>query len=379
MHVYVHVPFCARRCTYCDFAIAVRRQVPSEAYVSAVLREWALWQREPAWDMSPGIETIYLGGGTPSRLDPGAVAGLLEGLARDRRVDSDAEITLEANPEDVTPFAAAAWKAAGVNRVSLGVQSFDPAVLLWMHRTHTASEVEPAVEAIRRAGISGISLDLIFGLPAELERSWEQDLERAFDLQPEHLSLYGLTVEQGTPLARQASRGQVTPVDENRYAQEFLTAHGALISRGYLHYEVSNAARPGHHARHNSAYWQRRAYLGLGPSAHSGFGSERRWNIRDWAAYQRALEQGCSPTAGRELLDEGSVGLEELYLGLRTTEGLPAHRVPGRSLSRWESAGWATAESNRVRLTAEGWLRLDALVASMGSALDSSHAVRAAE
>jgi oxygen-independent coproporphyrinogen-3 oxidase len=249
-----------------------------------------------------------------------------------------------------------------------------------MHRTHTASHVEPAVEAIRRAGIGGISLDLIFGLPADRERSWEQDLERAFALEPEHLSLYGLTVEQGTPLARQASRGQVIPVDENRYAEEFLTAHRALISLRYLHYEVSNAARPGHQARHNSAYWQRRAYVGLGPSAHSGFGSERRWNIRDWTAYQRAIEQGCSPAAGRELLDRSAVGLEELYLGLRTSEGVPSHRVPDPILSQWEGAGWATADSNRVRLTPEGWLRLDALVASMGSALDFSHAdVRAAE
>jgi oxygen-independent coproporphyrinogen-3 oxidase len=345
----------------------VRKQVPSEDYVSAVLREWALWQREPAWDASPNIETLYLGGGTPSRLAPGAVARLLEGLSRDRRLDSDAEVTLEANPEDVTPSAAAGWRAAGVNRVSLGAQSFNPAVLLWMHRTHTASQVEPAVEAIRRAGIGDISLDLIFGLPAELERSWEQDLERAFALRPEHLSLYGLTVEQGTPLARQASRGQVTPVDENRYAEEFLSAHRALISLGYLHYEVSNAARPGHQASHNSAYWQRRAYLGLGPSAHSGFGTERRWNIRDWTAYQRVIEQGCSPTAGRELLDQSAVGLEELYLGLRTTEGLPGHRVPDRSLKQWEGAGWATADSNRVRLTPEGWLRLDALVVSIGA------------
>jgi oxygen-independent coproporphyrinogen-3 oxidase len=148
VHLYIHVPFCARRCSYCDFAIAVRRNVPSDAYVAAVLREWEMWQPHPVWNTSPEIQTIYFGGGTPSRLEPGAVARLLDGFRRERPVSRDAEITLEANPEDVTAETAASWRNAGVNRVSLGVQSFDPAVLTWMHRTHTAEQVRSAVDGL---------------------------------------------------------------------------------------------------------------------------------------------------------------------------------------------------------------------------------------
>jgi oxygen-independent coproporphyrinogen-3 oxidase len=362
MHVYLHVPFCARRCSYCDFAIAVRRAVPSDAYVGAVLREWALWQEEPVWAQSAEIQTIYLGGGTPSRIQPRAIATLLDAIRRDRAVASDAEITLEANPEDVTLAAAMAWRAAGVNRVSLGVQTLDPAVLRWMHRTHTADQVPAAVEALRRAAIPNLSLDLIFGLPAELQRNWSRDLELVFALQPEHLSLYGLTVEPGTPLGRWSDRGQVGPVDDDRYAEEFLEAHAALTSHGLDHYEVSNAARPGHRARHNSAYWRRAPFLGLGPSAHSGFGCERRWNLRDWSRYERVLASGGSPLETRELLDQEAIELEELYLSLRTIEGVPRQRVPVDQSHAWEAAGWAQMGPDNVTLTPEGWLRLDALV-----------------
>jgi putative oxygen-independent coproporphyrinogen III oxidase len=366
MHLYLHVPFCTRRCSYCDFAIAVRRQVPSEAYVEAVLAEWSLWQSDPVWDHSPEIETIYFGGGTPSKLAPRAVGKLLQRIAADRPVAGGAEITLESNPEDVSSAAATAWRAAGVNRVSLGVQSFDPSVLQWMHRTHSADQVPRAVENVRCAGILDVSLDLIFGLPETLERDWAADLRQALALGTEHLSLYGLTVESHTPLGRWTGRGEVMPIADDRYAEEFLLAHDELASHGYEHYEVSNAARPGHRARHNSAYWQRASFVGLGPAAHSGFGNERRWNVRDWAAYQRLLAEGKSPLEGRELLDAAAVALEERYLGLRTTEGLAVERIPGPVAREWQAGGWATAEAGRLRLTPEGWLRLDALVPAIG-------------
>jgi len=362
VHLYLHVPFCARRCSYCDFAIAVRREVPSDAYTEAVLREWSLWQADPIWDLSPEVRTIYFGGGTPSRVTPDSIARVLGRIGSDRTIVADAEITLEANPEDVTAAAARTWRAAGVNRVSLGVQSFDPAVLQWMHRTHTADQVPLAVEALRSAGIDDLSLDLIFGLPSALGRDWAADLERAFALVPEHLSLYGLTVEAHTPLGHWTDRGEVAPVDEERYAAEFLMAHDALQSHGYEHYEISNAGLPGHRARHNSAYWRRAPFVGLGPAAHSGMGTERRWNVREWAAYQRLLDAGKSPLEGREFLDAAAVTLEELYLGLRTSEGLAAHRVPPPLARQWEQAGWATEAGGQLRLTAEGWLRLDALV-----------------
>ncbi len=364
MHLYIHVPFCARRCSYCDFAIAVRRDLPSQAFVDAVLQEWGGWQDHPIWEGSPEVRTVYFGGGTPSRLDPNGIAELLAGVTRARTVVPGAEVTLEANPDDVTPARAAAWRAAGINRVSLGVQSFNPAVLRWMHRTHTSGQVAPAVEAIRAAGIGDISLDLIFGLPAALGRDWDQDLTQAFALSPDHLSLYGLTVEERTPLSRWAERGEVMPVDEDRYAAEFLAAGRALARHGFEHYEVSNAARPGRRARHNSAYWRRAPFIGLGPSAHSGFGRTRQWNLREWAAYERASAEGRSVVGGSEELSDAAVVLEEVYLGLRTDEGLPIGRLAPAALAAWLEAGWARADTARIRLTAEGWLRMDALVGS---------------
>jgi oxygen-independent coproporphyrinogen-3 oxidase len=365
VHLYLHVPFCARRCSYCDFAIAVRRDVPSEAYVRAVLREWEGWQDHESWVGSEVVDTIYFGGGTPSRLDPRGIASVLQRLAASRRVSPVAEVTLEANPDDVNPERAGVWAAAGVNRVSLGAQSFDPAVLAWMHRTHTAEQTEAAVRILRAAGIEELSLDLIFGLPGSLGRSWPADLDRALALGPDHLSLYGLTVEDHTPLARWAARGEVAPVDEDRYAAEFLQADSVLGEAGYEHYEVSNYARAGRRARHNSAYWRRAPFIGLGPSAHSGWNRQRRWNLREWAAYERAVAAGQSPVAGSEHLDAAAVGLEALYLDLRTREGIAAERLPQATTAAWLSSGWASTSGGRIRLSPEGWLRLDALTAAV--------------
>jgi oxygen-independent coproporphyrinogen III oxidase len=365
MHVYLHVPFCARRCSYCDFAIAVRRETPAAAYVSAVLGEWAHRRKHPAWAESPGLDSIYFGGGTPSRLPAGAIDALITRLTADRPLSPGAEITIEANPDDVTPTAARAWRASGVNRLSLGVQSFNDRVLAWMHRTHDARSIPAALSAARRAGFDDISVDLIFGLPADLERDWPADLDRALALEPEHLSLYGLTTEPQTPLARWTERGLVRRTDDGQYAAEYLAAHAALTAAGFEHYEVSNAARPGRRARHNSAYWRRAAYLGLGPSAHSAAAGERWWNLRDWAAYERALAEGKEWVAGRETPDAASARLEELYLGLRTREGAPAGLVPEATAARWVGSGWAELRDGRVRLTVEGWLRLDALVAAV--------------
>jgi oxygen-independent coproporphyrinogen-3 oxidase len=370
MHLYLHVPFCARRCGYCDFAIAVRREVPSAEFAEAVLREWRRWMGDPLWAGAGQLATFYLGGGTPSRLAPDAVARILGEITAERPLAPGAEVTLEANPEDVTREAATAWRAAGVNRVSLGVQSFDPGVLAWMHRTHTAQDVPRAVAALRDAGIANLSLDLIFALPESLGRDWARDLDQALALEPDHLSLYGLTVERGTPLGRWVDRGEVRPVGEGRYAEEFLTAHVRLTAAGYRHYEVSNYGRPGREAVHNGAYWRRAPYLGLGPSAHSASGTRRWWNQREWAAWQRAILAGESAVAEEETLTPDAVGLEELYLTLRTDQGIEAERIPGRLLDPWLETGWARLEGGaprRVVLTAEGWLRLDALVSAAGA------------
>ncbi len=363
MHLYLHVPFCARRCSYCDFAIAVRRTVPARAYADLVIREWQAWQASPAWDGD--IETIYFGGGTPSLLDPAELERMLEAFRHQRPVAAAAEITLEANPDDVSPERARAWRLLGFNRVSLGVQSFDPGVLQWMHRTHTSEDVPRAVAALRAAGFANLSLDLIFALPAHLGRDWSRDLSLALALGPEHLSLYGLTVEERTPLARWVARGETIRSDDSAYAGEFLEADAAMRQAGFEHYEVSNAARPGFRSRHNSAYWHRRPFIGLGPSAHSGWDNQRRWNIREWSAYERAVSEGRPAMEGEEHLDESAVALETLYLGLRTTEGVPQSSVPKDQADAWTAAGWAQRYEGRLRLTPEGWLRLDALVASV--------------
>ena len=294
MHLYLHVPFCARRCSYCDFAIAVRKTVPSRTFADAVLLEWRSWQDAEWWAESGPIETIYFGGGTPSLLEPSALATILDTIRADRTVSSTSEITIEANPEDVTPERAARWRAAGVNRVSLGVQSFDPKVLEWMHRGHGPERPGLAVRQLREAGIANVSLDLIYAVPEPLGRDWNADLQRALALEPSHLSLYGLTVEERTPLGRWVDRGAVVPAGEGRAADEYLAAHDRLAAAGFHHYEVSNAGQPGFESRHNQAYWRRAPYLGLGPSAHSARGNRRWWNLRDWAGYLRAIEAGES-------------------------------------------------------------------------------------
>ena len=362
-HLYVHVPFCQRRCSYCDFAIAVRKRIPAQEYVEIVLEE--------ASGLVLGdLETIYFGGGTPSLLPPEAIARLLHELASQRRTDVERrtphavtphEVTLETNPEDVTVERARGWKAAGINRVSLGAQSFDDNVLQWMHRSHDAAQTTRAVHALRNAGFDNISLDLIFGLPEELHRDWERDLETAHALRATHLSLYGLTVEPRTPLDRWISRGATHAPDEERYADEYLFAHERLSVFGYQFYEISNASLPGFRSKHNSAYWSGRPYVGLGPAAHSFDGRTRRWNLRTWEAYRRAMAEGRSPVESEETLTEEQRELERVYLALRTIEGFPL-TAPYRPLRSLTVRGWVQVSDGRLKCTAEGWLRLDSLV-----------------
>jgi oxygen-independent coproporphyrinogen-3 oxidase len=294
-HVYIHVPFCRRRCTYCDFAIAVRRAVPSESFVESVRAELGIRRARERWTLQD-VETLYLGGGTPSLLDPQHLARLVSAIP----LAPNAEVTIEANPDDVTPGAAAAWRAAGVNRVSLGAQSFDDEVLAWMHRTHDSTAIARAFGVLREAGFDNISIDLIFGLPSELSHDFANGLDRVIALRPDHLSVYGLSVEPRTPLSRRIARGAMAPGDDDRYAGEFLEAHDVLGAAGYVHYEISSyAASPSRRSRHNSTYWNGAPYLGLGPSAHGFDGAGRRWNTRAWAAYHRRVEIGEDPLEGR--------------------------------------------------------------------------------
>jgi oxygen-independent coproporphyrinogen-3 oxidase len=363
-HLYVHVPFCARRCSYCDFSIAVRSSTPIEEYLSALKAELALG----AVDGSI-LDTVYLGGGTPSRLGGQGVADLLASVRNRASIAPGAEITIEANPDDVNDLAVAKWVAAGVNRVSLGSQSFDDSVLRWMHRTHDAGQIAEAVGTLKRGGISNLSLDLIFALPASLNRSWERDVTLALDLEPQHISLYGLTVEALTPIARWADRGVVVEGTEAQYEEEFLLANQLMTRAGFDHYEVSNFSLPGRASRHNSAYWTGASYAGIGPSAHSFDGAVRRWNVSAYSEWVRRLTNGSPVIAGEETLTQQNRAAEEVYLGLRTRTGLEIHGTDD-SVHRWVNAGWAELGMNRLHLTPTGWLRLDSLAADLAARLE---------
>lgn len=361
-HVYVHVPFCARRCSYCDFAIAVRRTVPVDEYLDALDREMRIRGNEAG---GKPVKTIYLGGGTPSRLGPDGVRRVLD-LVRARFPQAPgAEVTVEANPEDVSPDAATRWLEAGVTRVSLGIQSFNEDVLKWMHRTHDATQAKQAASTLKAAGFDDWSLDLIFALPPEVQRSWDDDLQQAIDLGSSHISCYGLTVEPHTPLVRWRDAGKVHEADEERYEAEFLEADRTLSAAGFEHYEVSNYGRPDRRAVHNSAYWRRVSYIGFGPSAHSFSGAARRWNAREYVAWRDVLLSGRDPVEGTEELDADAVAIEEAYLGLRTLEGLPINPKNASDFERWRDRGWAIVGNDIGRLTPSGWLRLDSLVAAL--------------
>ena len=367
-HLYIHVPFCARRCSYCDFSIAVRSSTPVAEYLGALHKEM-----EGLGGALDGalLDTVYLGGGTPSRLGGLGVADVLTSVRDVASVSSDAEITIEANPDDVNDLAVAHWASAGVNRVSLGGQSFDDVALKWMHRTHDASQIGQAVDALRRGGIRNVSLDLIFALPSHLNRSWKDDLDRAIDLDPSHLSLYGLTVEAHTPIARWADKGATVQGSEDDYADEFLGAHAAMVDAGFEHYEVSNFARPGMSSRHNSAYWTGAPYVGVGPSAHSFDGEVRRWNVSAYSEWIRRLTRGDPVLGGEETLTAENRDAEEVYLGLRTRRGLAIAEDQRATVSTWIEAGWAVLDDPldrpRIRLTPTGWLRLDSLAADLAA------------
>ncbi|MEO7043601.1 MAG: radical SAM family heme chaperone HemW [Gemmatimonadaceae bacterium] len=358
-HLYIHVPFCARRCSYCDFAISVRDDTPIDSYVDALRLELDR-QDTSAW----ALDTIYLGGGTPSRLGEsvGDVLRLVRGAAK---IADDAEITIEANPDDVTRSAAEAWVRDGVNRVSLGSQSFDPEVLKWMHRTHSADQIGTAFATLREVGIRNMSLDLIFALPESLHRDWSADVDRVLELQPEHISLYGLTVEQHTPLSRWLDRGEVVEASEERYESDFLLAHQRLGDAGFEHYEVSNFGRPGRRSRHNSSYWTGASYAGIGPSAHAFDGAVRSWNVAAYTDWDRRLHSGEVIVAESETLTAENRLSERVYLGLRTIDGLRASDAEIQLARPWQEAGWAEIKNGTIVLTATGFLRLDALAASL--------------
>ncbi|MGQ0813677.1 MAG: radical SAM family heme chaperone HemW [Gemmatimonadota bacterium] len=362
-HLYIHVPFCLRRCSYCDFAVQAVNAAPTTAWLEAVTAEIDLVTTEKS-----ALSTIYVGGGTPSLIGGSGMRGLRDTLARYFTWDAGVEWTAEANPETFTEGVAIEWRAAGVDRVSLGAQSFDEHVLRWMGRMHGSDGTTRAVTAARAAGIDNLSVDLIFGLPGRLNRDWESDLSRVIDLGPEHVSLYGLTAEKNTPLGRWVAAGRESLADEDQYVAEYMLAVEQLTAAGFEHYEVSNFARPGFSSQHNYAYWQGVPYLGIGPGAHSFVPPVRWWNVRDWNEYAMRLGRGETPRDGEEIVNAQTASLERAWLGLRSRSGLQLSELGPSQQARvdqWQSAGLALIEGGVARLTSRGWLVLDRLVVEL--------------
>ncbi|HEX8804868.1 MAG TPA: radical SAM family heme chaperone HemW, partial [Acidimicrobiales bacterium] len=314
--VYVHVPFCAARCDYCAFATWTDRHHLQERYLHACRTDAA---RRVAAGMPPAT-SVFVGGGTPSLVEPGLLVAVLDAVPR----APGCEVTVECNPDDVTPELLRTYAAGGVDRVSLGVQSLSPHVLRTLGRTHDPANVERAVAAVREVGLRSFNLDLIYGAAGETPADWRTTLEGALALDPPHVSAYGLTVEPGTPLADDPVRHP----DDDDQAEKYLAAAERLEAAGLRWYEISNWARPGHESRHNRLYWQMGEYQAIGCAGHSHRDGRRSWNVRTPERYVEAIEAGRSPEAAGERLDPDARRLEALQLAIRTREGVPAGALP---------------------------------------------------
>jgi len=369
--LYVHAPFCVRRCFYCDFAVKVTQHGDGgdpEEWLEAIGGELRSLEEEDTFVLDGTLDTLYIGGGTPSLLGPTAMEGIRRLVGPSRLESAHLEWTSEANPESFTREVADGWRRAGVNRVSLGVQSFHEASLRWMGRLHGAAGAQSAVDVARAAGFDNVSVDLIFGLPEHLSRDLGQDLDGVLALEVDHVSLYGLSVESETPLGRSVAEGREAVASEERYELEYLTAVERLVDAGYEAYEVSNFARPGRASRHHLVYWSGEPYLGLGNGAHSYRYPVRRWNLRDWDAYRIGAVGDSPPIDGHEQLDADKVRLERIWLGLRTQRGVATTTLPTAArerVERWIRGGLAVEEKGAVRLTPPGWLIMDRLTVEL--------------
>ena len=312
---YVHLPFCARVCPYCDFAVVAGRDDQISRYVSAVTTEI---QREDGWT---ALNSLYFGGGTPSRVPPVLINRVLQALVDRFGVETGAEVSIEANPEDWTPAVSEQLAALGFNRVSFGAQSFDQEVLDLLGRRHLPDQITSAVALARASGFSSVNLDLIYGTPGETERRWGRSLDRAIDLAPDHVSCYALTVEPGTELGRAVARGSPAP-DPDLQADFYELAMERLAGGGLARYEVSNWARPGHTVRYNLTVWAQGEYLAFGMGAHRFRNGTRSHNRRLLDGYLASIEGGDSPTAGSEAVEGWAAEVERVFLGIRRVAGV---------------------------------------------------------
>lgn len=360
--LYVHVPFCRSKCPYCGF-FSVPRQTLLPRWIEAIRLEAGFHRG------TFGVfDSLYFGGGTPSILALDDLESLMSTLRDAFDFEEDCEITLEANPGDLTPDKANLLRSLGVNRLVVGVQSLDDRVLRFLGRRHTAREARMAMENARNAGFPALCVDLIYGLgEPELDEAWWKTLSAVLTYQPEHLSCYLLSIEPRTPFFSRFQRSLLHRPSEKESARLFLRTSGFLEKNSYLHYEVSSFARSeALQARHNAKYWRRAPYLGLGPAAHSFQGRRRWWNVSSLRAYCDVLERGEMPLGGEEHLNGEQSALERVSLGLRMREGFPMdpplmRRIPAEALHRLEQAGFIEQVEGRVRPTTKGLLVADRL------------------
>lgn len=358
--LYVHIPFCLTKCPYCDF-FSVTDLSLVEGFLEALTREASLCAGQ-----YEAFDTLYIGGGTPSILSPGQMSRLLSGLRSCFNFDPSCEVTAEVNPDDVTTEKLRRLLAEGVNRLSIGVQSFRDKDLTFLKRRHSAKAARNAIESALSVGFENVSIDLIYALPGQAKRSWLGCLEQAIAYPISHLSCYELTIEERTPFGRMRQEGNLKAATEGKERDLFLLTSEFLEAQGFIHYEVSNYAGEGASSRHNTKYWTHVPYLGLGPSAHSFDGTTRRWNVRSISEYCELLLEGKPPTAGREHLTSDQLRLERLYLGFRTRMGVSRKDIEdsdnsGQTLLDLVDAGLLEITGDRIVPTRKGYLIADHL------------------
>ena len=363
--VYIHIPFCRSRCSYCDFATGLYESDLATRYVDAVVAEI---QRATIGSGPTNIDTIYFGGGTPSLLTPDQLARILSAVKEGFAVSADVEITMEMNPGALPFEKLQSFRKLGVNRASFGAQTFDDRELARLGRSHNTADTLNTFKDLRGAGFDNISFDLIAGLPGQSLERWQLNVEQALNLRPEHLSFYLLEVHAGTPLAEHIRRGIQPKPDEDVASVMYSFMLERAVESGYEHYEISNLSRPGFASRHNTKYWTGVAYFGFGCSAHSYDGKNQRWsNDRDINRYLQALETGTSPVVEQQLLTVEEIRSEAVFLGLRMMRGIDAKRyldmfgidlqtAHKSDLSRFVEAGLLEIEGDSLRLTRTGAL-----------------------
>ena len=354
--IYIHIPFCKSRCKYCDFFSTTHLQKQAQ-YVEALLAEWQIRQHEA----TEPIHTIYIGGGTPSTLDTAALARILQAILGTCTDHRPHEITIEANPGDITLEKAQAWRAMGINRLSMGIQSFQDHLLQLIGRRHNANQAIQAVQLAQAAGFDNISIDLMYALPDQTMQMWQQDVQQALSLGVQHISSYGLIYEDGTVLTTLLEHGQIEAVDEDTEMHMYDYLVEELTANGYTHYEVSNFALPNRHSMHNSNYWNDTPYVGLGAGAHSYDGQQRQWNISDLDIYiERALAQDLQPEI--ETLTPEQKHTERIMLGLRTCQGVPKELINFSNALPYLQQGLLVENGNRIVATTQGYHILNRII-----------------